>query len=99
MDSSPLEGLLKTLWEKTKQAGEVIAQLREDRNGLQKRLGDLEQEVAKLRRQIDQKDEALRRADSDLSQAAKHAVLFTDGERQVLTTKVKELLAKLDLYV
>jgi predicted nucleic acid-binding Zn-ribbon protein len=99
VETSPLEELLKALWERTKQAGELIAQLREDKSGLQKRLGDLEQEVAELRRQVDQKEESLRKVSADLSrQAAKDAVLFTDGERQVLTNKVKELLAKLDLY-
>ena len=100
VDPSPLEDLLKALWERTKQAGELIAQLREDKNGLQKRLGEVERELMQLRRQIDQKEEALRKVMADLSrQAAKDAVLFTDGERQALTNKVKELLAKLDLYM
>jgi len=99
-DLKVLESPLKLLWERTRRAGELISQLRQEKHGLQERLSDIEQELARLKEHLSQKEDQVRKLTTDLAQqAAVDAVMFSDGDRQMLTTKVKDLLAKLEGYL
>lgn len=99
-DAKSVEASLKALWDKTKRAGELIAELRTERTTLQRKLQELEQELGTVRTQLGQREEMIKKLVADASKMApKEDVLFTDGERQALTTKVKELLAKIEGYL
>ena len=93
-----IEAGLKSLWEKTKRAAEMITALREERVALQARVEKLEGEVLRLKQELQKKDETLKtshRAGPD----AQQATMFSNSERQVLTARVRELLAKLEAYL
>lgn len=91
-----IEESLKVLWEKVRRAGDVIAQLREERQALQAQVALLQQEVAKLRNDLAAKDQQLQRA---AAQDVRAAAIISNGERAQLAAKVKELLARIDAYL
>lgn len=93
-----IEESLKVLWEKVRRAGEVITQLREERQALQAQVGLLQQEVARLREELAQKDQQLQRLAAGV-QEAKNAAILSNGERAQLAARVKELLARIDAYL
>ncbi len=93
-----IEESLKILWEKVRRAGDVISQLREERQALQAQTTLLQQEVAKLRNELASKEQQLQRAAAG-TQEMKAAAIISNGERQQLAAKVKELLARIDAYL
>jgi predicted nucleic acid-binding Zn-ribbon protein len=92
---SNIETQIQSLWEKAKHAGELIARLREEKLALQNRNDALEQELAKLRAELAARDARLASA----AREAKSAEIFSNGEREELSAKVKQLLAKIDAYL
>jgi prefoldin subunit 5 len=93
-----IEESLKVLWEKVRRAGDVISQLREEKQALQAQVTLLQQEVAKLRAELATKEQLLQRATAG-AQEMKAATLISNGERAQLAAKVKELLARIDAYL
>jgi chromosome segregation ATPase len=93
-----IEESLKVLWEKVRRAGDVIAQLREERQALQAQVALLQQEVAKLRNDLAAKEQQLQRTAAG-AQEMKAAAIISNGERAQLAAKVKELLARIDAYL
>ncbi len=94
-DVSAVDAWLKNLWDRAKKAAEIIIRLREERAELQARVTSMEAELAQLKQQLAQQAEAMRSAPAEKGD---HSFL-SNGERDLLTTKVKELLTKLDGYV
>lgn len=93
-----IEESLKVLWGKARQAGEIIAQLREEKQALLSQVALLQQEVAKLRDELAVKEQQLQRA-STRAQDMSATAIVSNGEREQLAAKVKELLAKIDAYL
>lgn len=93
-----IEESLKVLWEKVRRAGDLISQLREEKQALQAQVTLLQQEVAKLRAELATKEQLLQRATAG-AQEMKAAALISNGERAQLAAKVKELLARIDAYL
>lgn len=93
---SSIEAQLKTLWEKAQQAGAVITRLREEKHVLQARVEELEREVAKLRAEIALKE---RQIQTMTVTELKATSVVSNGEKEQLTAKVKELLARIDAYL
>jgi predicted nucleic acid-binding Zn-ribbon protein len=92
---SNIETQIQTLWDKAKRAGELIARLREEKRALQKQNEFLEQELAKLRSELVARNAQLASA----AREVKSAEIFSNGEREELSAKVKQLLAKIDAYL
>lgn len=92
---SHIEAQFQTLWEKVKLTGELISRLREEKRSLQDHNEALEQEIAKLRAELAARDARLASAVRDV----KSAEIFSNGEREELSAKVKQLLAKIDAYL
>jgi len=93
-----IEESFKVLWEKVRRAGDLISQLREEKQALQAQVTLLQQEVAKLRAELATKEQLLQRATAG-AQEMKAAALISNGERAQLAAKVKELLARIDAYL
>lgn len=93
---SIIESSIKELWEKVKLAGETIARLRAEKASLVEEKARLEEEITRLRAEISARDQRLQ---SMAAIQARPVSAFTNGEREALTTKVKELLARLDAYL
>jgi chromosome segregation ATPase len=93
-----IESQIKALWEKAQQAGELVARLREEKQALQSYNGQLQQEVAKLRAEMSTREQQLHKLTTTANES-KTAAIISNGEREQLTAKVKELLARIDAYL
>ena len=92
-----VEAGLKSLWERVKRAGELINQLRDERSALLARVGTLESEVLRLRQELQKKEDAIKNGRGAME--AHQNVMFSNGDREALTARVRELLAKLEAYL
>lgn len=96
-DTKAIDVWLKGLWDRAKKAAELISRLREEKTELQNKVVSLEEELSRLRNDLTRSEEKLRtvaaeRGDADQS-------FLSNGEREHLSEKVKDLLAKLDAYI
>ncbi|MEO8166907.1 MAG: hypothetical protein ABI623_01580 [bacterium] len=100
---SSIESQLKLLWEKAQEAGVLIARLREEKKALESDNEQIGQEVAKLRSDLAAREAQLQKLTTAHSESAgatsKSASVISNGERDQLTSKVKELLARIDAYL
>ena len=95
-----IETSLKELWEKAKQAGELITRLREEKLALLSENEDLERNIAKLRSELLAKDQqAQQLAAAHTVRESQSTTVVSNGEREQLTAKVRELLARIDAYL
>lgn len=94
-DIPAVETWLKGVWDRAKKAAEMISRLREEKAELQAKVASMEQEISRLRQDLVSHEEAAKSAPANHGD---HAFL-SNGDREQLTAKVKELLTKLDGYV
>ena len=94
-DVSAVDTWLRNLWDRAKKAAEVISRLREEKAELQARVASMEEELHRLRQELSKNQEAMK---SVPAERGDHAFL-SNGEREQLTARVKDLLTKLDGYV
>lgn len=88
-----LEAGFKLLWESARRAAESLTRLREEKRGLQETVERMERELDQLRREAAQ----LKRQVAE--QSPGDGVKLAGRDRDVLATRVKELIAKLDAYL
>jgi chromosome segregation ATPase len=100
-DVRAVEQALKGLWERVRRAGDIIQQLREERRALLSQVEQLRGDVQQLQEEMVRKEQILRKAQSEraVPTAAADAPSFSNGDREAMARKVKELLQKLDAYL
>jgi chromosome segregation ATPase len=96
-DTKAIDAWLKGLWDRAKKAAEVISRLREEKAELQTRVSTLEAELLRVKDELQKNEETLRAVSSEPS-GTDHSLL-SNGEREQLSAKVKDLLAKLEAYI
>jgi len=100
-DLRAVDQALKGLWERVRRAGDIIQQLREERRALLSQVEQLRGDMQHLQEELGRKDQMLRKAQSEraVPATATDAVSLSNGDREAMTRKVKELLQKLDAYL
>ncbi len=96
-DNNVIDAWLKGLWDRARKAAELIAQLRVERGELQTRVASLEEELLRVKSELAEKEEVVRTLSSEKSDAGDSPLL--NGEREQLSARIKELLAKLNEYI
>lgn len=96
-DVRSVENALKALWERVRRAGDLIQQLREERQALLTQVEQLRTEVQHLQNELSRKEQILVSMPS--SREGDAARVFGNGEREALAQKVKDLLARIDAYL
>lgn len=95
-----IESALKTLWEKARRAGELIAALKEENALLRSKLEEMQLQLEHLNQELVQRDQSITQLEAEQAEAdSKREELFANGEREALALKVKDLLAKIDSYL
>jgi chromosome segregation ATPase len=95
-----IESAMKTLWEKARRAGEHIAALKEDNADLRSRLEDVQAQLEHLNEELVQRDQTISQLEAEQAEAdSKREEVFSNGEREALAAKVKDLLARIDTYL
>jgi uncharacterized coiled-coil DUF342 family protein len=98
-DVRAVEQALKGLWERVRRAGDIIQQLREERRALLSQVDQLRSDVQHLQEELGRKDQVLRKAQSERATPAGDTASLSNGDREAMARKVKELLQKLDAYL
>lgn len=96
-DVKTIEVWLKGLWDRAKKASELIAQLREEKAGLQGKVALLERDLAHVKDELLKHQELVQSLSDERKQD--HQTSLANGEREMLSSRVKELLAKLSDYI
>ncbi len=95
-----VESSLKALWERARRTSEVIHGLRQEKQELQAKVEQLENELRRLQLEMSRKEQTLRSVGATGDEASlKKVVVIGNGERDALATRIKLLLAKLEAYL
>jgi len=94
-DIPAVDAWLKNVWDRAKKAAELISRLREEKAELQARVSSMEEELLRLKQETARLEEAMK---STPPVQGDH-VFLSNGEKEQLGAKVRELLAKLEGYV
>ena len=99
-----LEELLQALWDRVRQAGELVATLRSRNHELQGRLGKIESEFEGLRKDLTdqkklllEKNEQIRTLQHQVSEG--EGKMMSNGDKEALLAKAKELLGRIEGYL
>ena len=100
-EPSTVEDFLKTLWERVRSAGEMIHDLRGDKQKLAGRVTELEQEVMTLRSEMQQRDHELKRLRAERTHllSADGNAGFTVEERETLKVKIHDIISKINSHL
>jgi chromosome segregation ATPase len=103
-DEERLEELFQGLWDRVRQAGDLIAELRAQKGSLQDQMEKAEEEVRELRKEVTNvRKELLERnaVVKDLQQqmAREDGKMLSNGEKEALAAKARELLARIEAYL
>ncbi len=96
-DNNVIDAWLKGLWDRARKAAELIAQLRVEKGELQTRVASLEEELLRVKSELAEKEEVVRTLSNEKSDTGDSPLL--NGEREQLSSRIKELLAKLNEYI
>jgi len=100
VDVEAVEAALRGLWDRTRKAGELISELRGENTSLRSQIDGLRKELDGLRHEIARKDESFARLQAQREgEEARREAIMANGERDLLATRVRDLIAKLDAYL
>ncbi len=96
-----IESVLRSFWEKARAAGELIARLREEKTEAERKLNEMEAEVASLGREIQAKEQELKRLRAEHAQltSSNGREFFTTEEKEILRERIRELIAKINSHL
>lgn len=96
-DVRSVENAVKALWERVRRAGDLIQQLREERQALLVQVEQLRAEVQHVQNELTRKEQLINSMPP--AGAGDGTKVFGNGEREALAQKVKDLLARIDAYL
>jgi hypothetical protein len=99
-DSRGLEGIFRKLWDHVRKAAELIEHLKNENRALHGTKVQLEEQIAALRTDLVEKKEAPRQVKEQNLQVLSHSNnSFSDQEKQILKSKIKELITRIDSHL
>ena len=100
VESNSVEPAMKVLWDKARRLAEAIARLKSENSELRSNLSQAQEAVSQLRTELTRKDELITRLNNEKAAApSAQDGFFSNGERQELSAKVKELLERIESYL
>ena len=96
-DTKAIDALLKNLWDRAKKAAEMISRLREEKAELHAIVASMEGELSRLKQDVVKNEEMIRSLSAERVEG-NHS-LVSNGERELISARVKDLLTKLDGYI
>jgi predicted RNase H-like nuclease (RuvC/YqgF family) len=94
-ETRAVDGALKALWDRARRAGELITSLRQENSSLRNRVQELQSRVLQLEEEVERQ----RQLPDPGAEAERGAVVFRNGERELLISRLRHLLAKLEAYL
>ena len=103
-DEERLEDLFQGLWERVRQAGDLIAELRSHRGSIQLQLDksegeirDLQRDLTNARKEILEKNAIIKDLQQQMSR--EEGKILSNGDKEALAAKARELLARIEAYL
>jgi predicted nuclease with TOPRIM domain len=95
-----VEVMLQDLWEKVRSAAELIVELRSQRSILEVQAEELQKEVVRLKKQCSEHEDVVKSLSEQLIAAGSvEGKMLSNGERERIAARVKDLLARIDGYL
>jgi len=99
-EENRLEGMLQGLWERVRQAGELVTELRSQKSILMAQVGVLQREIAQLRKECSAQQDVVKSLSEQLTAAGSvEGKILSNGEKEKIAARVKELLARIEGYL
>jgi chromosome segregation ATPase len=99
-DSKGLEAVFKSVWDRVRKAAELIEGLKEENRSLRDRVSQLEDHLAGVKRELSEKDDAIRQLrEQNLQAPVRGDNVISEEERDMLKSRIKELLTKLNSHL
>ena len=101
-EAAAIDDALRILWDKVKEASDLIAQLRNERQQLHTRLIAVESELNRMRGDLTSKDLEIKRLKAELVHSTSTnngTVAITTEEKEVLKNKIRELIASINSHL
>lgn len=100
-NGNSIEGMLQVFWEKAKAAAALITQLREEQRTLSDKLTVFERELNKIRGELSQKEQEVKRLRAENAQLtnANGQAAFTEEEKELLKSRIRDLIAKINSHL
>ncbi len=100
-EQNSVEDYLKTLWDRVRTAGEMIRELRGEKERLGSRVSELERDLSSLRSEILERDQELKRLRAERAHllSANGNTGFTEEERESLRAKIHEIISKINSHL
>ena len=103
-DEERLEELFQGLWDRVRHAGDLIAELRSQKGNIQGQLekaesalGDLQRDLTNAKKEILEKNAIIK--DLQQQMARDDGKMLSNGEKEALAAKARELLARIEGYL
>ncbi|MBI5476320.1 MAG: hypothetical protein HY964_06235 [Ignavibacteriales bacterium] len=96
-----IEHVLRAFWDKTRNAAELISQLREMNAHLVKRNEILERELHQIRSEYALRENELKKLKQEHAQFQQitSGDVFTSSEKEEVKTKIRDLIAKINSHL
>ncbi|MDH3251152.1 MAG: hypothetical protein OEM41_00085 [Ignavibacteria bacterium] len=98
-DAKAVEEGLRALWGVVRQAADELQRLRQESRDLRTQIQDLEADLSAARNDLHLKQEHFQRLQEQQQKDEAARSISFNGDRQVLSARLKELLAKIDSYL
>ena len=100
VEANTIEPGLKALGDKARRLAEAIARLKSENSELRANLSPVQEAVSQLRAELTRKDELITKLNNEkVTASSTPNAFFSNGERQELSAKVKELLERIESYL
>ena len=100
-ESKTFDDALRTLWDKVKEAADMITELKRERQQLHTRLTSVETELSDIRAELTNKEQEIKRLKGELAHSANSngTGAFSTEEKEVLKNKIRDLIAKINSHL
>ena len=100
-ESQPVDDALRVLWEKVKEASELIAELKHQRQQLQIHVDSLQNELTSIRSDMTEKEQEIKRLKAEVAHSTNTngTAAFSAEEREILKNRIRELIATINSHL
>ena len=102
LEARSLETVIRHLWERARATSELFAQIKEENRGLQERIGQLEGDVVRLKTDLIRKEQENKKLESEHSQLSSSLIgnnIMMEDEREILKTKIRDLISRINSHL
>ena len=100
-EAQTFDDALRALWDKVREAADIIAEIKRERQHLQNRVMTIEDELSSIRGELVSKEQEIKRLKVELTQSSSSngAVAIPIEEKEIIKNKIRDLIAKINSHL